>query len=131
MPSRYRFLVHDVFQKQLDDFLEANQEAWSSLLTQIKKTIDNPLSAGRMMHDVPAKKLQGKIHRLHVKGRRGFRFIYIVEPRSSVVVGVFVSTERRSKFDYSDVPWERIASDIYEDLTQSKWERFREFVVPS
>lgn len=131
MPSAFKFLVHETFQKQLDAFLQENPEAWSSLITQIKKTITDPFNAGRLMHDVPAKKLQGNIRRLRVKGRKGFRFIFIVEPRAKVVLGVFVSTEQRSRFDYADVPWEQIASEIYEDLVNSRWEKFSHPLIPS
>jgi len=81
------------------------------------------------MHDIPIKKLQGRIYRLHVKGRRGFRFIYLVDRNQQVVLGVFVSLEVKAKFDYEKVPWEEYASEIYEDLVSGNTEKFTEFIL--
>jgi len=79
------------------------------------------------MRDIPIKKLQGRIYRLHVKGRRGFRFIYLVEHKQKLVMGVFVSSEIKAKFDYSTVPWLEYATAIYEDIVNRKYENFTEF----
>ncbi len=81
------------------------------------------------MHDIPIKKLQGRIYRLHVKGRKGFRFIYLVDHSRQIVMGVFVSTEVKAKFDYEKVPWEEYAAEIYEDLVNGNMEKFREFIL--
>lgn len=79
------------------------------------------------MHDIPIKKLQGCIYRLHVKGRRGFRFIYLVNHSQRIVMGVFVSPEVKAKFDYESVPWMEYATEIYEDLVKGHTEKFTEF----
>lgn len=81
------------------------------------------------MLDIPIKKLQGRIYRLHVRGRRGFRFIYLVDRNQQVVLGVFVSLEVKAKFDYEKVPWEEYASEIYEDLVSGNTEKFTEFIL--
>ena len=101
------------------------------MISQIKKAQNDPFKAGKTMHDVPIKKLQGRIYRLHVKGRRGFRFIYLVDRRRQIVMGIFVSTEVKSKFDYEQVPWEEYAAEIYEDLVNGKIENFNELVLPN
>ena len=81
------------------------------------------------MRDIPIKKLQGLIYRLHVKGRRGFRFIYLVYPSHGIVMGVFVSPEVKAKFDYESVPWLEYATEIYEDLVEGHMEKFTEFTL--
>ncbi len=81
------------------------------------------------MHDIPIKKLQGCIYRLHVRGRKGFRFIYLVDHRKQIVMGIFVSSEVKAKFDYEKVPWEEYAAEIYEDLVKGNMEKFTEFVI--
>jgi mRNA-degrading endonuclease RelE of RelBE toxin-antitoxin system len=126
LPQSFRFLVHTCFQEQLDRFAEDNIDAWSSLLTQIKKARSDPFRAGKAMHDILIKKLQGRIYRLHVKGPRGFRFIYLVAPQQHIVMGVFVSSEVKAKFDYSKVPWEEYATKIYEDLINNNMDNFKE-----
>jgi hypothetical protein len=79
------------------------------------------------MRDIPIRKLQGCIYRLHVKGRRGFRFIYLVEHNQQLVMGVFVSSEVKANFDYNSVPWLEYATEIYEDLVNQKYKNFKEF----
>lgn len=130
MSQRFRFLVHRCFQEQLDSFVETNLDAWPSLLTQIKKARNDPFRAGKAMHNIPVKKLQGRIYRLHVRGRRGFRFVYLVDHSRKIVMGIFVSSEVKAKFDYGKVPWEEYAAEIYEDLVSGNIEKFREFILP-
>jgi len=113
----------------LDRFVEKNLDAWPSLLTQIRKARNDPFRAGKAMRDIPIKKLQGRIYRLHVKGRRGFRFIYLVDHRQQIVMGIFVSSEVKAKFDYEKVPWEEYAAEIYEDLVSGNMEKFTEFIL--
>lgn len=79
------------------------------------------------MSDIPVKKLQGCIYRLHVKGRRGFRFIYLIYHPQQLVMGVFVSSEIKAKFDYNSVPWLEYATEIYKDIVNRKYENFKEF----
>jgi len=82
------------------------------------------------MHDIPIKKLQGRIYRLHVRGRRGFRFIYLVDHKQQIVMGIFVSSEVKAKFDYEKVPWDEYAAEIYGDLVSGNMEEFMEFKFP-
>ena len=82
------------------------------------------------MHAIPIKKLQGRIYRLHVRGRRGFRFIYLVDHRQQIVMGIFVSSELKAKFDYEKVPWEEYAAEIYKDLIEGNTEKFTEPILP-
>lgn len=81
------------------------------------------------MRDIPIKKLQGRIYRLHIRGRRGFRFIYLVDQSKQIVMGIFVSTEIKAKFDYEKVPWDEYAAEIYEDLVNGNMENFTELIL--
>ncbi|TET38935.1 MAG: hypothetical protein E3J65_04595 [Dehalococcoidia bacterium] len=130
MSQNFRFLVHTVFQEQLDRFVTASPDAWPSILTQIKKARDDPFNAGKPMHDIPIKKLQGRIYRLHVRGPKGFRFIYLVDPDRRIVLGIFVSSEVKTKLDYDSIPWLEYAAQIYEDLVNGNIDKFKESVIP-
>lgn len=130
MSRSFRFFVHTVFQEQLDRFVTASLDAWPSLLTQIKKARDDPFYAGKPMHDIPIRKLQGRIYRLHVRGPEGFRFIYLVDPDRRIVLGIFVSLEVKTKFDYDSIPWHEYAAQIYDDLVNGNIDEFKEYVIP-
>jgi len=45
-------------------------------------------------------------------------------------MGIFVSSEVKSKFDYEKVPWDEYADEIYEDLVCGNIEKFTEFILP-
>ena len=66
----------------------------------------------KIASDIPIKKLQGRIYRLHVRGPKGFRF---VDQRQQIVLPVYVSPEVKAKFDYEKMPWREYAAEIYED----------------
>jgi len=111
----FKFLVHKLFKTQLENFEESYPEAYRSLLKQLQKSQAAPYRAGEMMRNLP-QHLQGKLFRLWVKGKKGFRYIYMVSKEQSLVLGIFVSPVHRSKFDYAKFPWLEIAGQIHEDL---------------
>jgi len=120
----FNFLVHKLFKTQLENFEESHPQAYKSLLKQLQKAQADPYRAGEMMRSLP-QHLQGKLFRLRVRGRRGFRYIYMVNREQSCVFGIFVSPEQRSKFDYNKFPWMEIAEEIHQDLTSGNREKFQ------
>jgi len=69
--------------------------------------------------------LQGKLFRLPVRGKKGFRYIYMVNRELSCVLGVFISPTTRSKFDYSKYPWQKLAEQIHQDLVSGNMHKFQ------
>lgn len=130
MSSSFRFLAHKEFISQIEDFEKSHPEAYKSLRKQLQKSQADPYRAGEMMRDLP-QHLQGKLFRLWVRGRRGFRYIYMVNREQSLVLGIFVSPEQRSKFAYSRFPWSEIAEQIHQDFTSGNIDKFQEWQFQS
>ncbi len=130
MSSSFRFLAHKEFISQIEDFEKSHPEAYRSLRKQLQKSQADPYGAGQMMRNLP-QHLQGKLFRLRVRGRRGFRYIYMVNREKSCVFGIFVSPEQRSKFDYNKFPWLEIAEQIHEDLISGNMNSFQEWQFQS
>lgn len=59
-----------------------------------------------------------------MKGRRGFRFIYILDAERQLILGVMLSSDLRSNFDYDDPTWMERAELIYQDLVDSQPDAF-------
>lgn len=130
MSSSFKFLVHKLFKTHLENFEESYPEAYRSLLKQLQKSQADPYRAGEMMRNLP-QHLQGKLFRLHVRGRRGFRYIYMVNREKACVFGTFVSPEQRSKFDYNKFPWLEIAQQIHQDFISGNIDKFEEWQFQS
>lgn len=130
MSSKYRFLVHDIFQSQLDDFIESHSKSLKSLVSQIQSAVSDPLHSGKPLSGVQNSKLRGCIRRYHVSGRRGFRLIcLIVNSSRKVVLGIFLSGNKRPSINYNKIPWEQYATEIYNDLINSRMDRFKEYRI--
>ncbi len=127
MSSSFRFLAHRVFRDQVENFDRAHRDARKALRKQFEKAAADPFNAGEAMRDVPTADLQGRILKTWVKGRGGYRFLYIALPERRVVMGLFVSSVRRSELDYSKFPWESWADQIYKDLLGGNLDAFEEW----
>jgi len=103
-----------------------NPTVTESFLKQCEKASADPFKAGKSMGGLP-RELQGSVYRLWIKGPKGFRFIYVVHRELKIVMGVFVSADPRSNFDYNKVPWLEYAEKIYEDLTAKNMKQFEEW----
>jgi hypothetical protein len=73
---------------------------------------------------IQTRALQGKLRRLHVGGRRGQRYIYLVHAGLRVVLAVYVSRELKASFEYDLAEIEAIAGEIMADWLADKKEEF-------
>lgn len=129
MASPCKLLLHDIFLNQYTDAIAAIPKIEKPLIKQLEKIKADPVGAGEPMRDIPLTILQGKIFRVWVGGRTGYRLIYIYDPDSDIALPVFVSTQPKARFDYEDVPWREIAEEIYQDLVQGNDEKFTEITT--
>ena len=118
------FLVHDVFDKQLSDFLETLAEFWGDLFEAMRRSALDPGARGRL-GGVANPALQGSIYKEHVGGRDYYRYIYIYLPSKPVVLPAFVSMVLKKDFNYDSEPWEEIGSAIAADLDSGKESKFK------
>ncbi len=75
------------------------------------------------MRGVPAE-LQGKIYKMWVGGPSKHRLFYLFFPDRKLIIGVFISPEIRSRFDYEKFPWE-IFLEAASDFKEERLENFR------
>lgn len=123
--SDCRFLVHETFIEQFVSFQAQHPGAAKSLQTQLKKSKDAPTS-GSPLRRIPIKALQGKLRKLWVSGRSGFRYVYYYHPGKSVVLPIFLSNEPRDDFDWDTAPFQEIAERIVSDLACANFDKFTE-----
>lgn len=124
MSPPFRLLVHELFQEQLDEFLAIRGEAWDSLLASLRELCADPFNAGSLLQGLPPP-LAGRVYKKWVHGRRGYRLIYLLYPVKGITLGVFLSTEARADFDYSDIEWQEYAQTIYVDLIKGNDAKFK------
>ena len=129
LSSEYRFLAHEIFWQQYTEFLDKHEDSLQSLRAQIEGAVNDPLNFGKPLTNVQNSKLRGRIRRYHVHGRSGFRLICLIDSANKAVVGVFLSSKVRSAFDYDEVPWEDYAIQIYDDLVNKRWKKFKKFAI--
>lgn len=122
MSSFFRFLAHDAFLRHLNDFREKHPSFEKSLLANLKKAQSNPFS-GKPMHSLP-KKLRQKVYRRWIGGPEDFRFIYYVDRKQRVVLGIYLSLEPKARFSYDKCDWDNILGAIVADLENRNMDRF-------
>jgi mRNA-degrading endonuclease RelE of RelBE toxin-antitoxin system len=109
--------------------MEKHEDSLKSFIDQVRSAVNNPLNSGRPLKGVKNSKLRGSIRRYHVGGRGGFRLITLMNSTQKVIMGVFISDDLRSNFDYDKIPWEEYAQQIYDDLINARMEKFKEYTV--
>lgn len=122
MSSSFKFLAHDIFQKNVRDFLEKYQEHKKSLFANLERARSSPFS-GKPMHSLP-KKLRQKVFRLWVGGASDFRFIYFVNKKQSSVFGIYLTLIPRAKFSYDNEDWIEALEQVVDDLENQKYDQF-------
>ena len=115
MVNNYRFLAHNIFINNLEEFKKvAESRDIKSLGTQYQKCISNPSQVGTKFTlknlDLPT----GFIMRLHV-GHDRYRLICYVDPRQKNVLGIYISTVLKCNLDYDKTNWREIAANICTD----------------
>ena len=123
MPEIYRFLAHHIFDYYYIQLVAASPKLKKALDTAIQKAKSNPTTAGEWMRRVPSE-LQGKIYKMWVSGRGGHRLFYLFFSENKLVIGVFISPEIRSRFNYEDFPWE-LFLEVALDFKAEKLKNFR------
>lgn len=129
MPSKYKFLSHEIFLQQYNDFLDKHTKSIKSLMAQIVGAVNDPLNFGKPFVGVQNSKLRGRIRSYHVSGRSHFRLMCLIDSDHEVVMGIFLSSNVKPALDYSKVPWEEYAEKIYDDLINARWEKFTIFTI--
>ncbi len=71
----------------------------------------------------------GRVYKIWVGGRSGYRLIYLVHAPARIVVGLFFSGVTRSSFDYDDVDFLTPAMAAASDLEHQRLDRFTEIRV--
>jgi len=121
----YRFLAHTTFLELAHQLLQKCPSVKKKLNKQIEKACADPFHAGKCMREISHPDLQGSVYRLWVGGPKGFRMIYFVYRKKSIVFGVYVSPAVRKKFDYNKFPWLQNAIEIYNDFIKGNLSKFR------
>jgi len=123
--DEYTFLVHDNFAYHLKKFLNvASQKSELKLIEQCCRCRSHP-SAGKRMHLGSTELFGGFIYNLRIGGRKGYRFIYYANSAQRVVLGIYISTEVRNKFDYKKYDWNSIISPILSDFVSQNYDAFQ------
>ncbi len=125
----YKFVIHESFQLQLDEFMEKRLDAWTAVVTACKKIAADPFNAGGRLQGLK-EPLAGNVLKVWVKGRRGYRLIYLVNQQKKIVMGIYLSTDERANFDYSDLDWQDYAQEIYTDLVNGNEDMFKVMRLP-
>ena len=127
----FRLFVHDACYEQISAFLaEARGSDQRALFTAFRKICADPYRAGSPLQGLP-QPIAGRVYKIWVGGRRGYRMVYLVHPPASIVVGILFSVVRRSQFDYDDADFASPALAIANDLQQGRIDRFTQIQVPN
>jgi hypothetical protein len=124
----FSLLFHKNFKQQCDrvigQYPQANKDLINKqIITALEKIISDPFFQ-KCLEDLINRRLQCIIRRIYVGGRGGHRLIYISPPNKPYILPVFISEETRANFDYSKIPWEEIANNIYEDFKNKNYGAF-------
>ena len=123
----YELYCHESFSAQIEDFARKFPQDKDALLTALTKSRDDPNGDGsEPLTGIETKSLQGKLRRLHVGGRRGQRYIYLVHPGLELVMAVYVSRELKANFEYDLAEIEAIANEIMADWLADRKEKFKQ-----
>lgn len=123
-----RILFHECFDNQYIQLVSTNEKVSDAVRTQLIKSRDNP-AAGRTLHDIVNPTLRGKLHRLHVGGPGGFRYVYFHHAKQAIVLPIYLSLEIRSRFSWADFPFLADAEIIVGDFLAGRLDRFKNRVL--
>jgi hypothetical protein len=123
--NEYVFLVHKNFAHHLKKFINTTSEkSQTKLIEQFCKCRTNPL-AGKRLHLGKTELFGGFIYNLRIGGKKGYRFIYYANPKQHMVIGIYISTEVRRKFDYKKYDWNAIVDPILTDYVSQNYDAFQ------
>ena len=123
----YKLLSHERFRAQVEAFRKKFPKDESALLTALLKSRDDPTGPGaEPLTGIATVSLQGKLFRLHVGSGRGQRYIYLVHKRLEIVLAVYLSLELKANFKYDLAEIESFATEMLDDWTAQKYEKFQQ-----
>ena len=126
----FRLALHESVIDQLAEFAASNPGASASLQTQLMKIAADPFGSGTLMHRIENPSLAGKVYKVWVRGRRGFRLAYFVDHDHKVTCPFFVSLDPRTDFDWDSVDWQSFIEPIRLDLLAGNDGAFTHFSPP-
>ena len=134
--SNYRIYVHKSVVEHFRAFCVDHQEAGESFHAQFRQLAATPAGEGAVaLKGVKLKELQGRVFRRRVKGRKGFRLIYLVESEKRRVFPIFITHVTRANYDWWSDDWSddwlENAQAIQSDLVEGKTENFNEMLITS
>ena len=134
MPS-YRLLAHEEFLQQRSEFKARNPAADGRALDTVLRTIAiNPESAGsRRLHDLSDHSLRGRLYRIWVRGRQGYRLVYLTaraqgSDEEVLVLPLYVTMEKRKGIDWGEIAETvvALAAIVERDLRANEMTQFRQ-----
>jgi len=134
MPSE--LLLHHRLEAELSGLWNQDKRWRGAVDAAIKKLLSDPHGAGRPLKGLADHELQGRIHRLHVGGRRGYRLFYwlpIPKPNSelTLVIPAYLSENPRSGFDYDRIDLDEAGMDVVRDYREGRFDCFKRFRNPA
>jgi hypothetical protein len=117
--------LHVDFVEQCKRIVGDDADLTKQVHTALDKIAADPAS-GKALRHAP-QRLKGKIYRLHVGGRQGRRLLYVYIHNDACAIPYYLSEVERSKFDYEDVEWGKIAEPFYDDYVNKRYDRFRNY----
>lgn len=102
--------------------MELYPEQKASLFANLERARSEPFS-GKAMHSLP-KKLRQKVFRLRIGGRTGFRLIYYVHKKKSLILGIYLTVEPRAKFSYEKSDWMDALESVSSDFENNEMGNF-------
>ena len=127
----FQLALHESVLNQLAQFAVSHPEASSSLQTQLMKVAADPLNSGSPMRRIANPALVGKVYKIWVRGRRGFRLAYFVDQDRAIACPFFVSMDPRADFDWDSVDWQSLIEPIRLDLLAGNDEAFTRYSPPT
>ena len=109
----YNLARHPSFDKIIQEIGKNNEKAEKTIATAIEKLLTEPYKVGKPLKGAPPD-LQGKIWRIWVGGKKGFRIFYSIDKKKKTVV--LLDIQLRADIDYDSL------FDIRE------WNKFRELL---
>ena len=126
-------MLHKRLQRQIEGLTEKQRQLTGAFTTAFRKLTADPLNAGEPIKGVVQPGLAGRVRKLHVGGRRGYRLLYFVPEQPPAlafcpVIPLFISDVPRGRFDYGSIDPNAIGQDILDDFRSGN---YGSFVVPS
>jgi len=118
----YKLIFHQSFQKQALKIKGKYPKIEKPLMKALDSVKANPLPGTLQGITIPY--LKGIIHKKHVGGPTGHRLIYLFFNRQGIVIPIFVSEEKKAKFSYDKIDWQKVCAPIYQDFKNKNYKAF-------